>query len=293
MTTDALAPVGPPPSAYEQILYEVDDPVATITLDRPERRNAWTTRMATEVRHALARAEADPAVVVIVLTGAGKGFCSGGDVDDLDPPKSLDPSGLGADWGLDVDPGDPDVDPSLRGVYTFPMSIRKPVIAAVNGACAGMAMAIVLGCDLRFASSSAIFTTRYAPMGLIAEFGTSWLLSRLVGQAHAMDLLLSSRVVDGAEAERIGLVNKTFPEDEFMAKVMEYARTMGASCAPNSLAKMKRQVYADMENRFGEATDTSFALMQECFAGPDLREGVKSFQEKRPPVFERIGASAS
>jgi enoyl-CoA hydratase/carnithine racemase len=273
---------------YQQIQYEVEDPIATITLNRPKALNAWTGQMAAEVKHAFAQAEADPAVVVIVLTGAGRGFCAGADLNSL---ASMTEGGRepAAASELDADPGDPSFGPSFRGAYTYPMSIPKPVIAAINGPCAGMAVPIASFCDMRFAGESASFTTAFSKRGLIAEWGISWILNRLVGPAHAMDLLLSSRKIDAAEAERIGLVNRVLPDDELLPYVKEYAREMAANCSPRSIAVMKRQVYQHMTESLEDAQKDSVRLMFESFKAPDFKEGVESFMEKRPPQFERIG----
>ena len=279
---------------YEQILYEVTDPIATIKLNRPKQLNAWTDKMAAEVKHAMARAEEDEQVVVIVLTGEGRGFCAGADLKGL---KNLSEGqglaqgpGRGGPDGdaLKANPGNAEMAASFRGHYSYLMSIRKPVIAAINGPCAGMAMPISLCCDLRFASDKALFTTAFAQRGLIAEWGISWTLSRLVGPAHAMDLILSARRVDAAEAERIGLVNKVYPHDELMPAVYAYAREMAARCSPSSMAVMKRQIYQDMTESLGHANDDSLQLMRESFDRPDFSEGVRSFLEKRAPRFGRV-----
>src|SRR5262245_25236855 len=177
---------------YEDILFEVADPVATITLNRPDRLNAWTDRMGEEVRHAMAAAEADKSVVGIVLTGAGRGFCAGADLKNLQSISAGDRRSR-SNAELAADPGDPGMGDSFRKTYSYLMSLRKPIVAAINGPCAGMAMPIALFCDLRFASESATFTTAFVRRGLIAEWGLSWTLPRLVGTAHALDLLLSGR----------------------------------------------------------------------------------------------------
>ena len=274
---------------YEQIRYEVSDPVATVTLDRPAQLNAWTDRMAAEVRHAMAAAEADPRVVVIVLTGAGRGFCAGADLKQLrDISEGV--RGSAATPELAADPGDPSVGEDFRGTYTYLMSIRKPVVAAVNGPCAGMAVPIALCCDLRFASDRAVFTTAFARRGLIAEWGLSWLLPRVVGPAHALDLCFSARKVDAAEAERIGLVNRVVPHDELAGFVRAWAEDVAANCSPTSLRIMKRQVYQHLTASLGPAEKEAIRLMVESFDRPDFREGVFSFLEKRAPTFERVKA---
>jgi enoyl-CoA hydratase/carnithine racemase len=272
---------------YEEILYEVKDPVATITLNRPAQLNAWTDRMAAELKHAMARAEADPQVVVIVVTGAGRGFCAGADLKRLHAISVGNRSSIVAPE-LAADPGDPEVGDSFRGTYTYLMSIRKPIVAAVNGACAGMAVPISLCCDVRFASDRAVFTTAFSRRGLVAEWGLSWLLPRVVGPAHALDLLFSARKVDAAEAERIGLVNRVVPHDELAPFVRAWAEDVAAHCSPASMRIMKRQVYQNLTDSLGDAERESIRLMIESFDRPDFKEGVTSFLEKRNPSFGRV-----
>jgi enoyl-CoA hydratase/carnithine racemase len=274
-------------SEYEQILYGVEDRVATVTLNRPERLNAWTDRMAAEVKHAIAAAEADRDVAVILLTGAGRGFCAGADLKAL---KSIsDGSWEGGNVaGLEADPGDAEMDEGFRSTYTYLMSVRKPVIAAINGPCAGMAVPISLACDLRFASDTAVFTTAFAQRGLVAEWGIAWLLPRLVGPANALDLLFSARKVSADEAERIGLVNRVIPADQLIPYARKYARDLIANCSPASMQIMKRQVYEALHEPLGPAHDKAVQLMFESFKRPDFKEGVKAFLEKRPPEFEPV-----
>jgi enoyl-CoA hydratase/carnithine racemase len=272
---------------YQQILYNVSDPVATITLNRPKFLNAWTNRMGAEVQHAVARAEADKSVVVIVLTGAGRGFCAGADLKGLQAISGGERGGSGVEE-LASNPGDPEMSDSFRGAYTYLASVRKPVIAAINGPCAGMAIPISLFCDMRFASDRATFTTAFARRGLIAEWGVSWILPRLVGPAHAMDLLFSARKFDAAEAERVGLVNRVLPHDELLAFVRNYAEDLAANASPTSIRVMKREIYEHMTESLGDAHADAARLMVESFERPDFKEGVQSFLEKRPPKFERV-----
>ena len=272
---------------YEQILYAVEDPVATITLNRPERLNAWTDRMADELRHAVAQAEANPAVVAIVITGEGRGFCAGADLKGLEA-ISAGERNREASEGLEAEPGDENMGLSFRGPYTYLMSVRKPIIAAINGPCAGMAVPISLCADLRFAAESAVFTTAFVQRGLIAEWGISWLLPRLVGTAHAMDLILSARKIDAAEAERIGLVNRVLPDAELLPFVREYVQQMADHCSPTSMMIMKRQVYQDLGKTLEDAHEVAVSEMIASFDRPDFKEGVSSFLKRRKPSFGRI-----
>ena len=272
---------------YEQIRYEVSDPIATITLNRPKALNAWTDRMAAEVKHALAQAEGDPAVVAIVITGEGRGFCAGADMKHLQA-LTQGGRGSGAPPELAADPGDPSVGEDFRGTYTYLMSVRKPVVAAINGPVAGMAVPIVLACDLRFASDRAVFTLAFSKRGLVAEWGSAWLLPRLIGSANALDLLFSSRTVAADEAQRIGLVNRVVPHDELLPSVQKYVAELAAACSPTSLQIMKRQVYQQLTRELGPSEKEAIRLMVESFSRPDFKEGVSSFLEKRPPRFGRV-----
>jgi len=276
-------------TAYLEIQYEVDDPVATITLNRPEVLNAWTDRMAAEVRHAVAAAEADPRVVGIVITGAGRGFCAGADLSRLAAIGSGDVRQQTLPESLDASPGDPSYGDDLHlGTYTYLMSVPKPVIAAINGPVAGMGVPIVLACDLRFMAEDAVLTTSFSQRGLVAEWGISWMLPRLVGTAVALDLLFSSRKVTGTEAATLRVVNAALPRDRVLAHAQQYVRDLAATASPTSLAIMKRQVYQQLHAGLLDAEREARKLMAESFGRPDFREGVQSYLQRRAPAFERL-----
>ena len=279
---------------YEQILYDVVDPVATITLNRPEALNAFTTQMGVELRHAVGEAERDPKVVGIVITGAGRGFCAGADMKMLSgiTDGSADaPSQSPAASADEIDAGDPSWGDDLRGTYTYLMSVPKPIIAAINGPIAGMAVPIALACDLRFMANDAVLTVAFSQRGLIAEWGVGWLLPRLVGTGAALDLLFSSRKVNGVECERLGLVNRAVDGD-VAAEATAYVRQLAESCSPSSLAVMKRQVYQGLHAGLGPKEREAQQLMAESFGRPDFAEGVQSFLQKRPPKFQRLPISS-
>jgi enoyl-CoA hydratase/carnithine racemase len=273
---------------YDEILYDVEEPVATIRLNRPDQLNAWTNRMAAEMKHAVAEAEADERVVAIVITGEGRGFCAGADMKGLQAlTEGGEFTGGGAD-PIHSDPGQADMDEGFRGPVSYVMSVRKPVIAAVNGPCAGMGLPIALNCDLRFASDRAVFTTAFVRRGLIAEWGIAWMLPRLVGLGNAVDLTLSGRKIDAQEAAAMGLVNRVVPHDELVQTATDYARDLAENCSPTSMKIMKRQIYESLHETFGESNRKAIQLMNESLTRGDFKEGVSSFLERRPPKFPRV-----
>jgi len=279
---------------YEQILYQVEDPVATITLNRPQSLNAWTDRMGFEVRHAVAAAEVDSRVVGIVITGAGRGFCAGADMSRLSAITAGNRTVERLPEELKSDPGDPAFGDELHlGTHTYLMSVPKPVIAAINGPVAGMAVPVVLACDLRFMADDAVLLTAFAQRGLVAEWGTSWLLPRLVGPAVALDLLFSSRKITGVEAAAMGIVNAALPREQVLAHSQQYVRDLAATSSPVSMAIMKRQVYQQLHPGLLGAEREARQLMMESFGRPDFAEGVSSFIERRPPRFERLSRTSA
>jgi enoyl-CoA hydratase/carnithine racemase len=274
-------------SAYEDLAYEVTDRVAVVSLNRPNSLNAYTVAMGQSLKQAVADAVADDAVRVIVLTGAGRGFCAGADMNLL---QKITPAGgsatqAQADEHVPGSSRGPDVGSLYGGRFGYLLQAGKPVIAAVNGPAAGLGLVLALFADLRFAGSEAKFTTSFSQRGLIAEHGISWLLPRLIGPANALDLLLSARKIGAAEAEGMGLVNKVFAQETFMHDVMTYARTLALSVSPRSMAVMKAQIWQALCQDFDEALAVADSEMQKSFASADFKEGVAHFVEKRAPAF--------
>ncbi len=273
--------------ANQETLYSVADRVATITLNRPDKLNAWTGTMEQEVRASMHEAESDANVRVIILTGNGRGFCAGADMSLL---GSIAQQGLG-DRGREHvlrnsgNGGRAGARPDFQKKYSYFPSIQKPVIAAVNGPAVGLGFIITLYCDLRFASDSARFGTAFAKRGLIAEYGISWMLPRLIGPANAMDMLFSARLVDAAEALRMGLVNQVFPQDSFQQRVNAYAKDLANNVSPRSLRVIKEQVYSGMFQTLSEAFEGAEQEMIESLQCDDFKEGVAHFLEKRAPAF--------
>jgi enoyl-CoA hydratase/carnithine racemase len=273
-------------TSFEQILYDVAEGVATVTLNRPDKLNAWTRQMEKEVQAAMARAEADEQVRVIIVTGAGRGFCAGADLQDLGKVAATSAGDLERVLkDRFVGPQRADARQDFQKTYSYFPAVGKPVLGAINGSAVGLGFVIALYCDLRFASDQARFGTAFSRRGLIAEHGISWMLPRLVGLSNALDLLFSARLIDAAEALRMGLVNRVLPHAELMDGVRAYARELVTAVSPRSLRVMKKQVYEALFQTLGEATDVANVEMLKSFGSADFREGVAHFMEKRPPAF--------
>ena len=268
---------------YINIKEKVSNSVHTILLNRPDRLNAWTEDMAAEIKQSMDKASKNDDVKVIILTGTGRGFCAGADMDALNTidaaeraDKNTEPpyQAFDSSWPLDFQ----------RAQTWFP-SVPKPIIAAINGPAAGLGLILSMWCDIRFASKSAIFSTAFSKRGLIAEHGLSWLLPRLVGMGHAMDMTLTARKITADEAERIGFVNKTFSDESFNEEVYKYAETMANEVSPRSMKVMKKQLWQGLLQGLDEAVRIADNDMVDSFSSEDFKEGVAHFIEKRAPKF--------
>ncbi len=253
------------------VLSAIADGIMTITLNRPDKGNAWNGPMARGYFGLLEEAARSDAVRAIIVTGAGKAFCVGGDSEKL---------AVVAQTG--------DIKSAADQPYWYPLSIGKPIIAAINGACFGIGLQQVLVSDIRFASEEAKFSTAYARRGLVAEMGMSWLLPRLVGTGHATDLLLSARLVRAAEAERMGLVNRVIPATNLLSEARAYAQQLVTHCSPFSMRTIKQQNYEDLTRPFLASFDQSKTMLDEAFTAPDFKEGMASWQEGRAPNFPAL-----
>ena len=281
--------------AYEQILYEVQDRVATVTLNRPDRLNAWTPVMEREVRVAMTEATADDAVRVIILTGAGRGFCAGADMGGLNQasqntPKSSSLTHRVATMRAEAYasgpvPGGLELPQAFSYRHAYFPTVPKPIIAAINGAAAGVGLIASLYADVRFASQAAVFTTAFARRGLVAEHGIDWILPRIVGLPNALDLLMSARKITAEEALQMGLVNKVFARESFMSEVRAYALELATMVSPRSMRVMKQQLFRAQNLDFGAALHASIPDVVESLGSEDFKEGVAHFVEQRKPNF--------
>lgn len=261
-------------------LYWVDDQIATITLNRPHRGNAWTGRMHTEYRYLLDQADKDPEVRVIILTGSGERFCVGGDSQALDGHAKKG----GYDAGTPVDiitPGSREFPPFAED-FAYQFALSKPVIAAINGAAAGVGLVMACYADIRFAVPGAKLTTAHGPLNLPAEYGLSWLLPRLIGGARAIELLMSSRKFLTEEAHQMGLIHRLVSPEDLIAETRAYAADLVQRVSPEALRQSKRQTYLDFHRDIGMSVREANELLSAMVKQADYREAIRAFLEKRP-----------
>ncbi len=277
-----------------EVRYDVSQRIATITLNRPDRLNAFTAALGQQLRAAMRMASDDAGVRVIVLTGAGRGFCAGADMGNLSQLSAGGAAATEAQTDAHADtrpaaaadaPFDPASSPDYQTPHAYFPAVPKPVIAAINGACAGLGLVYALYCDQRFAADSAKFSTAFARRGLIAEHGISWTLPRLVGLSAALDLLMSARKFGADEALRLGMVDRVLPALELMPAVRAYALDLADNVSPRAMAVIKRQVWGVSQQSLREAVELGNREMQASFATEDFKEGVAHFVEKRPAAF--------
>lgn len=265
---------------FRELTYTTDGAVAVICLNRPERLNALTKLLEAELRTAVELAARDSDVRSIVITGAGKAFCAGMDMDDLEvlPPEDI----RAEQW---MRPYDMNRRADYQTRYSYLPAVQKPVISAINGAAAGLGLVMALYSDFRIASNAAVFTTAFAKRGLIAEHGIAWILPRVVGHANATDLLLTSRRIDAAEALRIGLVSRVVDPSALMPTALELARVLSSDVSPRSTRVMKSQLWEAPFQGLGEAVALANAEMYSSLQSDDFKEGVAHFRERRAARF--------
>ena len=266
-------------TSNDEVIYEVSDPVATITLNRPERMNAMTDPLFQRFRQCIDAAAADPEVVGIVVTGTGRAFSAGLDTDVL---STIAEDGSREDRSLSGD---------RKGLFSYLTQVPKPVIAAVNGVAAGGGYVLATMCDLRFGGPEARFTSVFSKRGLVSEHGVTWTTPRLVGVGNALDLLWSSRMVGAEEAHRMGLLEYLVGDP--VAEAQEYIRNLAGTASPTTIAETKRMVWDHAGRNIDESLDDMWEVLRNQFGRPDITEGVNSFLEKRPPEFPRLGSPES
>jgi len=271
--------------AYEDIIYDAQDGIATITFNRPGRMNAMTLLMGGEIRAALQQASDDDTVRAIIMTGAGRGFCAGADAARLSnnaagKPREQEtlPNAGAIEGGLDLGPG-------FAAKYSYLPTTPKPVLAAVNGAAVGVGMVLALYADIRFASTKARFSSAFAKRGLVPEYGVAWVLPRIVGPSKAMDILLSARMVEAEEAYQIGLVDRLLAPEDLIDTTRAYARDLIDQVSPRSTRIVKEMVYRGLDQDFATAVDVAETETRAAGQSNDFKEGIAAWQEKRPPRF--------
>ncbi|MDO8617105.1 MAG: enoyl-CoA hydratase-related protein [Dehalococcoidia bacterium] len=263
---------------FEQIIYDKSEGIATITLNRPERMNAFTPKMLDEWYAALLDSHADPEVRAVIVTGAGRGFCSGADVTGGPLQGLMDPSRTPVENRNFLRD-------SVQRIPRLAALLEKPYIAAVNGAAVGAGMDMASMCDVRFAAEGARFGMTYVRMGIIPGDGGAYYLPRIVGTARALDLIWTGRLMDAQEALDMGYVSAVTPADGLMAHTLDYALRLARGPAV-AIQQAKRLVYRSLDADVDAALDLAQQAMFICQSTEDAREGPRAFAEKREPQFK-------
>lgn len=270
---------------FSDIIYETSDRIATITMNRPDKSNAWTPRMGNEMKTAMQEADRDDSVRVIIVTGAGKNYCAGADMGSLSniAQGTETPSGERTVRSEESEPGA--TRPDFRGQFSWVLALRKPVIAAINGACVGLGLTKSLYYDVRIASERARLGLIFVQRGLAIEHGSSWMLPRLVGLGKAVEMAVTGRLLDAQEALAAGLVNRVVPHDQLMSVTREMASEIATKCSPLGVAEAKKMVYTHLFTDLATGMRDDDELMGRMTRSEDFKEGVEAFLQKRPPQF--------
>jgi enoyl-CoA hydratase/carnithine racemase len=271
------------PAQFEQIGYSVKEHVATVTLNRPERRNSWTGRMAIEYRWALHTAESDPDVGAIVVTGAGDSFCVGADMEILD--EVAEAGGAYQRMFAELPPFPDDAPQGMLHNHTYPLALGKPVVAALNGPCAGAGFVLACFADFRISVDHNKITPSFAGLGLPAEYGLAWTLTRIVGLQNALEILLTNPIMSGEEALALGFVRRSWPAEAFLERVQEFAASMARHSSPSALKVMKRQVYVDAQGDLEAAYLRAVEDMNRMVGEKDFATGLAATRKKRRADF--------
>lgn len=259
---------------YEAVIFSTDGPIATIKLNRPDKLNAFGGPMREEILDVLDKIAGDDSLRVVIVTGEGRGFSAGGDIDHLKQLReNNDEEGLRR------------VLAAGQKITRTMRSLPKPVIAAINGPCAGAGFSFALGCDIRIASDAATFGAAFARIGLHPDWGGSWFLPRLVGSAAACELIFTASMISAGEAGRIGLVNRVVPHEQLMPAVRDLAATMSKT-APLVLRLAKESIYRSLSTDLDAAFARETEVQTECFYSEDFLEGLTAFKERRSPRFK-------
>lgn len=274
---------------YSEIIYEKSERIATVTFNRPAKLNSWTPRMGVETRDALLDADRDPAVRAVIMTGAGRAYCSGADMGALSEISAGRASAGGGDSARAAAAHDDWLArqrEDYRNQYAYLLALSKPVIGAINGPCVGLGFTTCLYQDIRIASETARMGLIFVQRGLAIEHGSSWMLPRIVGLARATEMAITGRLVDAQEALQIGLVNRVVPADKLIATAREVAGHIANKCSPLGVADAKKLVYRHLFTDLATAIRDDDESMIAMTHSEDFKEGVKAFLEKRPARYQ-------